>query len=241
MISRYVFAFGLIVIFLSCSTFPVRVYGAIAKHSDSIAACSNYLSGNSNSVKEALNELSEEDRFLIEKQNTPIRTQIPLLSFNPYIGRAELYYSNGDIAHYIQITEKQLSPKEIIEWKCAERIRIEIDDKIGNAEIMYTLNPMNSIAILKEVHEAARYYSNLSKSIIDKSDLLRSYLYLPVIGWMSQSRGNYYYACELLAVAGPIALEASLKGNDTNLKNAFLSSSSMATNLERSSYCSGKR
>ncbi|MEI7014068.1 hypothetical protein [Leptospira licerasiae] len=240
MLNKLIF-FSTLWFILSCSSLPVRIYAVIAKQAGSVEACANYLSGNSNSIKDALNELSEEDRLLIEKQNTPITTQIPVLSFNPYMGRAELYYSNGDIAHYTQTVERQLSPKEIIEWKCAERIRMEIDDKIGNAEIMYMLNPMNSIAILKEVHEATSYYSNLSKSIIGKSDLLRSYLYLPVIGWMSQSRGNYYYACELLAVAGPVALEASLKGNDSNLKKAFLSSSAMAAGLERASYCSGKR
>ncbi|TGK14789.1 hypothetical protein EHO61_17130 [Leptospira fluminis] len=199
------------------------------ENGNSIEACLDYLSGKKTFLNTVLASLSVEDQNLIQKGGQKIKVSVPTFSFNQYYGLGRIAYEFPE--------EKELSVSEILEWKCAEHLRSQSEGIFQDAEYMFIMNPNNIPVIYKRVKEATDLYTKVGALVLPKSDFVRRNLYLPMIFGMSRANRSYIFACDFLEAADKVALPASLKTVDANLKAAFLSSSYMIGDIQRRSLC----
>ncbi|PJZ78796.1 hypothetical protein [Leptospira neocaledonica] len=230
--------FAIVCIFqISCTSLPGKLFVKLNEIDNSVEACLNYLAGKKDSIHSVLGELSASDQQQLLKANGQISSLVPVFSYFPYNGTGGLAYSFGGNLYYYQTSEKILSSSEVMDWKCVEKVRLEIDNQFEEASFMYAMNPNNVAPIWAKVKRASDVYSQLSKLIINRSEFLIGYLYLPVIYGMSSTNQNYNFACQFLDVAGPTAILAYSKSSNTIQKQAFLSNSYMIVELSKRSFC----
>lgn len=220
-----------------CSSLPGKFYSKLNEKESSVDICLEYLSGKKSAVKQLLSDLPVDEQNLLQQSSEKIPSIVPIFTYYPYNGSGGMAYYFGEHLNYYQSTKQNLSSGEVIDWKCVERIRMEIDRKFEQAAFMYEMNPNNMGPIWLNIKKATETYSKLSIATIDKSEFLRAYLYLPYIYGMSRSGANYIFACEFLDVAGTTAILGYKKSIDPMLKQAFASNGYMLVEISKRSKC----
>ncbi|TGL59517.1 hypothetical protein [Leptospira sarikeiensis] len=221
----------------SCSSLPGRLYSKLDEKESSVVVCLEYLDGKKEALSQILSDLPVDERNLLQQSNAKIQSVIPVFTYYEYNGSGGMAYSFGGQLSYYQSTEQILSSREVVDWKCVERIRAEVDRKFEQAALMYEINPNNMGPIWLNIKKATDIYSKLFASIYNKSEFLKAYLFLPYVYGMSRSGANYAFACEFLEVAGAASISGYKSSIDPMLKQAFASNGYMILGLSKRSRC----
>ncbi|TGL35921.1 hypothetical protein EHQ52_03915 [Leptospira koniambonensis] len=186
-----------------------------------------------------LASFDEEDRSKLSSPNELLPVKVPVFTYNNFSGKGDLYVSNvydGRVS-YISEEDKNLSSREVIDWKCTERIRIRIDDLFVEAYTIYIYYPNNTSGMFLKIEEASDLYRKLRTHTLNRPEFLRQYLYYGMANQLNQRSSNFPFACSLFKEAKETNSELARRSENKQLVTATFNVDTSLASLQRRSGC----